>query len=71
MSIEFDLAAGLAAPARESVHRRGLAGMLDGKGLALKPRHAPTGIAIQTFPRHSHLSLNWITGAISRKVILI
>ena len=48
-----------------------VAAILDGKSLALEASHAPTGIAIQTFPRHSQLSLNWITGAMSRKVILI
>jgi Fic/DOC family len=51
--------------------RAGHTGVIDGEGLTREAGHALAGFAVQTFPRHGHLSLNWISGAASRKVILM
>src|SRR6266851_1762147 len=70
VGVELDFAAARTAPARQPLHRRGHAGMLDGEGLAFEARHTLAGLAARTLPRHGHFSLNWITGAASRNVIL-
>jgi hypothetical protein len=45
--------------------------MIDGEGLAFEACHAFVGLAVQALSRHGHFYLNWITGAASRKVILM
>jgi len=69
--IELHFAAGTATPARQPFHRRGHTSVIDDESFTLEPSHAFAGFAVLTFPRHRHFSLNWITGAASRKVILI
>jgi hypothetical protein len=70
-SIKLYFATGSAAPARQPFHPRDDTGMIDGEGLTVEASHALAGFAVQTFPRHGHFSLNWITSAASRKVILM
>src|SRR5258708_32425083 len=62
LGVELDFAATFTAPARQPIHPRGHAGMLDGEGLALEASHALAGFAIRTLSSHGHFSLNWITG---------
>ena len=69
--IKLYFATGSAALARQPFHPRDHTGMIDGEGLTVEASHALAGFAVQTFPRHGHFSLNWITGAASRKVILM
>src|SRR5208282_6451958 len=52
LGVELDFAAGSTAPAREALHPRRHAGMLDGEALALEARHALLGFAAQALPRH-------------------
>jgi hypothetical protein len=71
VGIELDLAAACATPALQAFHPRLHAGMLDDEGLALEPLHGLARLAVEALSRHRHFSLNWITGAASRNVILI
>src|ERR1700680_3038831 len=71
VGIKLHLATGSAAPTRQRFYRCGRTGMLDIECLTLEAVHALAGFSVHTFARHGHLSLNWITGSASRKVILM
>jgi hypothetical protein len=69
--VELDFATGPAAPTRQVLDGGRLPRMLDGEGFAFEPGQTVLVFAVQTISSHGHNAANWITGAASRKVILM